>query len=171
MLVVMSVSSALFGMISLSLYAMFRTSSSLSDAVAATAQQQRFAAQLRSDAHESISATLVAPEEPSGVAAVLRLELTDGHSIEYRLQEGQVERQLRAGDSVLSIDSFRVVPVMNEGWILDDNRPAALLTVYLHQQPGSETGVKPTRYPLKVTAALGITCLLPGASREPTTTH
>ncbi len=169
MLVVMGVFSALFGTVTLSLYAMFRTSDGLSEAVSEVVQQQRFAAQLRRDAHEALAAQVTSPQESPIAATLLRLSLADGRWFEYRLQETRIERHVRKGDAVLSIDSYSVWPVIDRGWILSDPTSGSLLTVYLHRQAGSVTSAKPQLPPLPVKAALSVACLRPGTDPQSAT--
>ena len=63
LLTVMTVFSAIFATVMLTLYAMQKTSRGFSEGIATSAQQQRFDTQLRVDAHQSQDAELKATPE------------------------------------------------------------------------------------------------------------
>ncbi len=162
MLVALAVFSAVFGTVSLSLFAMFRSSQRLSDAVSAIAQQQRFASQLRNDAHVAATARAISPHEPGSRATTLELSWPDGRSVHYRLEQQHIERELRAGDASVAVDSFSVVPDSAGGWNVEPRGSSALVTInLLTRAPGDPAAVQNGR-PVPVQAAVG----LPGLRGE-----
>ena len=163
LLTAMSIFSVIFATVILTLHALFRTSSGLSDGVAAAVQQQRFAAELRHDAHESLSATLSSPEGPDGVATVLNLSLAEGQDVEYRLYPHRIERRLRAADAVTHADSYGASPVLDQGWKLYGDRSTPLLEVLLRHDATAVIQGRDSLPPVQVRAALRIVCAPDGS--------
>ncbi len=167
LLVVMAVFSVVFATASLSMFALFRTSDGVTTGLQAALQQDRFAAQLRRDAHASLEVkTSSAPQSPE-VATILQLSQPDGRVIEYRLQPEQIEREVRSADQILSVDSFRVPPRCDIGWMVDRQRLHPLVTVQLCPHPGCRINAVRQPAPVPVVVAVGIVTCSPASNTQP----
>ena len=120
-------------------------------------QQGRFAHQLRTDAHAAQSAVTRRPALVTLPPAVLQLTLPDQQTIEYRLHADRIERLVRNGDTLQHRESYRVVPVVPQGWTDGHDRCATAG----HRLPAT-TARQPARAfradvpPWRVDAALGL---------------
>ena len=165
LLTVMTVFSAIFGTVMLTLYAMQKTSRGFTDGIATSAQQQRFDTQLRVDAHQSRDAELKA--NPGDAApTLLELTLSDNQVVKYQLYEDRIERQAFSLGNVVHQELYSVSPVLNQGWSLDDKRPFPLLSVQLNQNAGHGSDTSPTLIPIRVDAAVRIAASSETASPE-----
>jgi prepilin-type N-terminal cleavage/methylation domain-containing protein len=156
LMTVLTVMSAIFGTMLLTLYAMQKTSHQFTDGIAAAAQQQRFAGQLRVDAHQAKEASIRRARPGDPAATILKLTLADDQTVEYRLFEDGIERRANPGEATVQQESFSARPVLDKGWSLDETRPSPLLTVYLNQNAGTGSDTTPTLIPMRVDAALGV---------------
>ena len=151
LLVVMTVVTAIFGAMLATLHAMQKTSVKITDRTAATAQQQRFAVQLRSDAHQANRATVRKSDDKDTQETILKLLMANNQTVEYRLGTDRIARRVLSGNSTTHQETFAVRPVVEDGWVLDQQRP--LVSVHLHQT--SHGGPK-TLEALQVKAALRV---------------
>lgn len=149
----LTVMSAIFGTMVLTLHVMQKSSQGLTDGMNVSAQQQRFAMQLRRDARQALSAT-TSREANDGPAQALELSLADGRSVKYRMSADGIDRHVMSGQSIVHRDSFAVSPVLDNGWAVDTERTAPLVTVHLHRDAGIGTQTNPTLVPLQLVVAL-----------------
>jgi len=156
LLTVMTVFSAIFGTVMLTLYAMQKTSRGFSEGIATSAQQQRFDTQLRVDAHQSREAELKKANSEDTAPTLLELTLSDNQVVKYQLYEDRIERQAFASGNVVHHEFFSVSPVLGQGWSLDQVRPFPLLSVQLNQNSGNGSDTGPTLIPIRVDAAVRI---------------
>ena len=152
----MSIFSAIFVTMLLALHAVQNTTGGVTDGIASAVRQQRFAIQLRTDAHQAHNAVLrqADPQEPA--KSVLELTLADRQLIRYRLFEDRIERRASRGDAPVHQESFPSSPVLHKGWSLDAARPYPLLTVYLHQFAATQPNATATLTPIRIDAALRV---------------
>ena len=169
LLAVMTVFSAIFGTVMLTLHAMQKTSRGFSQGLAASAQLQRFATQLRSDAHQASDAELKLADPENTATTLLELTLTDKQVVTYQLYEDRIERRAISDGTIVHQDSFSVSPVRDQGWSLDEKRPSPLLTVHLNRNAGNGSDTVPTLIPIRVDAALRIATLSATTTSSSTT--
>lgn len=160
MLAVMFVLSAILGTWILTLHAMRKTGFQFTDGMDAAAQRRRFAVQFRNDTHQARGATVKRVDQDEPAATVLELTFPDDRVVEYRLREDRIQRRNRSRDAIVSQESFRMAPVLEQGWSMDETRPFPLLSVYLDQGPGVGANETPTLRPVLVRAAVGV-CMSP----------
>jgi prepilin-type N-terminal cleavage/methylation domain-containing protein len=162
MLAVMAVFSVTLSTIVLTLHALQKAGNRAHASVSAGVELDRFATQLRSDAHAARTCTL-SPTEPANIAAnVLTLTLPAEQIVEYLLSADQIQRRVRSGDVDQHHESYRVQPLLEKGWTLTANTSAPLVTINL--QPAKARGNHPRGLaPLSVHAAVGLTSPAPVA--------
>ena len=153
LLVVMTVITAIFGVMLLTLHAMQKTSVKITDRTAEAAQQQRFAIQLRSDAHQADKASVRKADDKETADTILKLSLANDQFVEYRLTKDQVERRVLSGNSTEHQEAFTVLPDVESGWVLDQQRP--LVSVHLLQNSDGSTNTL-TLEAIQVKAALRV---------------
>ncbi len=153
-LVSLTLLSAIFGTMLMTLFAMKKTSHRFSEGLMATSQLQRFAVQLRGDAHQAQKAVIERADAEDSATVLLTLTLASDHVVEYRLTEDRIERQVHKGQAVTQHESFSVSPVLDKGWAVDRARPFPLLSVYLNRT--SDNKAVMTREPIGIHAALRI---------------
>ncbi|MFW6171985.1 MAG: prepilin-type N-terminal cleavage/methylation domain-containing protein [Planctomycetota bacterium] len=156
MLAVMTVLSAILGTWILTLHAMRKTGFQFTDGMDAATQRRRFAVQFRNDTHQARAATIKRVDQDEPAATVLELTCPDDRVVEYRLHADRIQRRNRSGDAIVSQESFRMAPVLEEGWSTDETRPHPLLSVYLDQGPGVGANETRTLHPVLVRAAVGV---------------
>lgn len=119
-------------------------------------QQGRFVHQLRTDAHAAQALVTSPSDNGAVVPTVLQLTLPDQQTIEYRLHADQIERLVRTGDMLQHRESYRVVPIVAQGWttVTDGVRP--LITVHLQRSMAGLTTVHQNLPSWRVDAVLGL---------------
>ncbi len=121
LLVVMTVLSAIFAAMLTVLYGLQKSGTQYTDNIAELVQQQRFAVQLQADAH-SAYAVRVSDDDQAGHARQLTLTVAPDQQIQYRLYADRVERSASSGPA---LETYTIVPVLEQGWTVDYDRPHA----------------------------------------------
>jgi len=162
MLAVMAVFSVTLSTIVLTLHALQKAGDRAHSNVSAGVELDRFTAQFRTDAHAARTFT-VSPTEPANSAAhVLALTLPNEQIVEYQLSADQILRRVRSGDVDQHRESYRVQPLLEQGWTVTANTSSPLVTINL--QPAKDRGNHPRGLaPLSVHAAVGLTSPAPVA--------
>jgi hypothetical protein len=154
----MTVLAAIFGTVLMTIYALQTSSRGMTESLADTVQQRRFATQLRTDAHAARGVELAVSEgqDQKETKALLTLDMDDGQQIVYQLKGEEIERQIRSSQSTVHRESYYVSPVVETGWTIDRARAKPLLSVHLHRHsgPGEDAGI--TLPSMRVDAAVGL---------------
>jgi prepilin-type N-terminal cleavage/methylation domain-containing protein len=165
MLAVMAVFSVTMSVIILTLHALQKAGDRAHANVSAGVELDRFATQLRADAHAARTCTLSPTEPAQSAASVLTLTLPDQQIVEYQLTSDQIQRLVRSGDVDQHHESYHVRPVLEKGWTVNANSSAPLLTINL--QPAQSHGNHPRGLaPLNVNAAVGLISPEPAAPNK-----
>ncbi len=122
MLAVMAVFSVTMSTIVLTLHALQKAGDRAHANVSAGVELDRFATQLRADAHAARTFALSPTEPPRVAASVLTLTLPDQQIVEYQLSSDQIQRRVRSGDVDQHHESYRVRPVLEKGWTVTVTR-------------------------------------------------
>jgi type II secretory pathway component PulJ len=165
MLAVMAVFSVTLSVIILTLHALQKAGDRAHANVSAGVELDRFATQLRADAHAARTFALSPTEPAQSAASVLTLTLPDQQIVEYQLTSDQIQRRVRSGDVDQHHESYRLLPVLEKGWTLNANSFAPLITINL--QPAQSRGNHPRGLaPLNVHAAVGLISPEPAAPNK-----
>jgi hypothetical protein len=156
MLAVMAVFSVTMSVIILTLHALQKAGDRAHANVSTGVELDRFATQLRTDAHAARTFTLNPTEPAQSAASVLTLTLPDQQIVEYQLTADRIQRLVRSGDVDQHRESYHVRPVLEKGWTVDAKVPSApLITISL--QPAQDRSSHPRGLaPLNVHAAVGL---------------
>jgi len=113
-LVVIILMAATLGTVTLTMHALYRTDRHLRDAMTHDRALDRFVAQLRSDTHQAVSATVSEPSEETIPAAGLMLSFAGDQTIQYTIRSQHIERVVRGGDTVQHHETFPLPA--SSGW-------------------------------------------------------
>jgi prepilin-type N-terminal cleavage/methylation domain-containing protein len=164
LLAVMSVFSVTLTTIVMTLHGLQKSGDRLRASMDIGIQQGRFAHQLRTDAHAAQAFVTRPADNAEAPSTILQLTLPDQKIVEYRLRADGIERLLRSGDTVQQRESYRVLPVPQQGWMVVAGGAQPLVTVCLQGQSGGASTTHPSLPPWRVDAVLGL------LSAEKTTT-
>jgi prepilin-type N-terminal cleavage/methylation domain-containing protein len=164
MLAVMTVFSVTMSVIILTLHALQKAGDRAHANVSAGVELDRFATQLRADAHAARTFTLSPTEPAHSAASVLTLTLPDQQIVEYQLTSDQIQRLVRSGDVDQHRESYRVRPVLGKGWAVNVIKDPSAPLITINLQPAQSRGNHPRGLaPLNVNAAVGLISPEPAA--------
>ncbi len=116
---------------------------------------QRFAAQLRADAHRAVSVKKEKPDDSGEAVNTLLLTLTDGRSVEYTVEGRYVERVLRQGDRSRHRETYRLAKAFAAHWQVQRDRPSPLVSLMLDPATGGANGPLGIQT-IRIDAAVGL---------------
>ncbi len=141
--------------VSVALSGVYRCRQRVGEESAMELDLQRFAVQLRADAHDAVSAEEQKPDEPDAAVVTLLLKLTDDRSVEYTLEGRHVERVLRQGDRLRHRDTYRLPKAYAAHWQVRRDRPLPIASLMLN--PETTGGNGPLRIrAIRLDAAVGL---------------
>jgi type II secretory pathway pseudopilin PulG len=156
---------ATFTTVAVAMSGMYRTSRRVCRAAGTELDLERFAAQLRGDAHQSLSVKEDIVTSPSGDAKTLSLTLTSERSVYYTLREGHVERVLRRGDALQHRETYRLSGAFTARWFVDRDRARPMVSLIL--EAGAAGASSPLGFQaMRIDAAVGLLRPLPAPSQS-----
>jgi prepilin-type N-terminal cleavage/methylation domain-containing protein len=156
LLAVLAVFSVTLSTIVLTLHALQKTGDHVRANMDIGIQEGRFAHQFRTDAHATRAFVASPADSADASSTVLQLTLPDQQIVEYRLQANRIERLVRSGDAVQQRESYRVRPVLQQGWAIVTSGSQPLVTVYLQRQLEGIPDTYHSLPPWRVDAVLGL---------------
>ena len=112
---------------------MHRSCLRVSQASTAELELERFALQLRTDAHQALSVERDGANDAT--AGTLLFTLADDLSVKYTLQATRVERLLRRGDEVRHRETYRLPKSFTAAWQVRTDRSSPLVSLKLEPGP------------------------------------
>lgn len=110
----------------------------------------RFAAQLRADAHRALSANL---EEEENTAA--QLILSNEETVRYTLQEGRIQRDQKRNDKLVHHESYALPDACTARWEIVKDESTPMLSLRLEPGPLQQSG-PPSGQSQQINAAVGL---------------
>jgi len=136
MLIALTMLAAIWTTIALALHTLYRADRRMHDELSRANSLDRFAAQLRFDAHQARAARLV--DGPAGTSTLV-LDSGTPQTIAYRLAADEIQRVVTSGDTLKHRESFSLAGLKQADWKLAaDTAPTVTLRVELsrgHDQP------------------------------------
>ena len=154
MLVAITLIAFVFGTIGLMMHVAGDANRRIRDEVELERGLGRFAAQLRTDAHQAQSATTKDPAAPQARQSVLSLALPEQRTVEYALASHRVERVVRRGDAVLHRETYPLPASSVARWRLETGRAATMVSFLLEPGAAAPAGRSPALDTYHVDAAV-----------------
>lgn len=129
-LIVIVLVATVMGTVSLTLHSLYRADRCVRDAVAHERSLDRFVAQLRSDAHQAVSATIEQPASEADPPTGLQLRLPGEQTIQYAVGKRNIERVVLRGDAVQHRETYPL-PASTPGWQLREDGPLPIVSLVL----------------------------------------
>ena len=151
---------ATFSTVAVAMSGMYRTHRRVRGEAGRELELERFAAQLRADAHQALSVeeeTVADPNaaDPNAAVKILSLTLPGGRSVHYTLQERRVERVLRRGDELLHRETYRLPGAFIARWGVARDRSWPMVSLML--EPGPAGPDSPLGFQaMRIDAAVGL---------------
>jgi len=134
--VVISMFGLILSSVALALHATRQANRHVRDEAESQREMARFAAQLRSDAHQAASAKLEDSKKGGSFWMVLLLTLADGQTAEYSLQTERIERVLRRGQAVVHRETYRLPFCVTGKWQLQTSGRSPVISLLLEPAAG-----------------------------------
>ena len=154
MLVAFVLIAFVFGAIGLMMHVAGKANRRVRDEVELERGLGRFAAQLRTDAHQAQSAKTKDSTAPQAHESVLSLALPEQRTVEYGLASQRVERVVRHGDAVLHRETYLLPASSVARWRLETGRAATMVSFLLEPGAAAPTGRSPALDTYHVDAAV-----------------
>jgi type II secretory pathway pseudopilin PulG len=151
-LVVVILVAATLGTVTLTLHALYRADRHLRDALTHDRDLDRFIAQLRSDTHQAVSATVDEPPEETIAGAGLVLSFAGNQTIQYTIRSQHIERVVRGKDTVQHRETFPL-PALS-GWQVRAGGASPVVSLVLKLKPGSRPKQQTVARTCRVDAAV-----------------
>ena len=131
-LVVITLIGTVMGTVALTLHALSRADRRLRDELDHDRSVDRFVAQLRSDTHQSVSATIDEPSSETDPTAELKLAFSGEQTIGYTIHAQNIERVVRRAETVQHRETYPLLASAT-GWQVrnDGASPIVSLVVEL----------------------------------------
>jgi len=126
---------ATLSIVALAMSQMRRSCRRVSQASTTELELERFAFQLRTDAHQALSVELEGADDATAAAGTLLFNLADELSVKYTLQAVQVERLVHRGDEVRHRETYRLPKSFTAAWEVQTDRPLPLVSLKLEPGP------------------------------------
>lgn len=154
-LIAITLIATIMGTVALTLHAMYGADRRARDTMAHERSLDRFAAQLRSDAHQAASATIQQPSSETDPATELQFELPREQTIQYTVQTHNIERVVRRADTVQHRETYPL-PASSTGWQIreDGASPVVSLVLELDARGRANEQLVPREY--RVDAAVNL---------------
>lgn len=154
-LIVITMVATVMGTVSLALHSLFQADRRARDTLAQERSLDRFVAQLRSDAHQAVSAKVDKPSSETDPVTDLRFVLPEGETIQYTIHAENIERVVRRNDSVQHRESY-LLPASTSGWQVreDGTTPIVSLVLALNDERHAHERLVPREY--RVDAAVNL---------------
>lgn len=151
--VVITMFGVILSTVALALHATRQANRHVRDESAAEVELTRFAAQLRSDAHQAASARLDDPKPAGAHPLLLSLVLADNQTVDYTLQPQRIQRELRRGKAVMHRETYRLPASLTSKWLLRTGDRFSMVSLALEPVAGRSVGDTVT-VPCRVDAAV-----------------
>jgi hypothetical protein len=155
-LTVFALISVTMGTVAAVLHILNRTNAMVRDETMNERNLERIVTQLRQDAHEAESATVIPSDSDDPLLTQLQLDLPDGRSIRYVLLEERVERTVTRGDETDHRETYRIPQMTSAEWTLDEDRAVPLVSLVMDLRATGGTQVTATTSPLQIDAAINL---------------
>ncbi len=113
LLVVLSILGTIWATMVLALHTLYRTDAKLRDELNQAHSLDRFIAQLRLDAHDSMTAAIT---DDGDAATTLTLSNGESQSIQYSISNDGIERLVRDGDTINHRESYHLPGITHATW-------------------------------------------------------
>jgi type II secretory pathway component PulJ len=152
-LVVITLVGGILGTVAVTLSALYRTDQQVRRALTYGHALDRFVVQLRSDAHQAVSATVGKAADEEEAASELLLALGDGRSIRYALHGQHAERVVHRDQTVEHNEKYEVVasPAV---WQIRQDRASPLVSVTVGLRPAGPARDRTTHTTFRIDAAV-----------------
>lgn len=127
-LIVITLIATTMGTVALTLHALCRADRCMRDTVAYERSLDRFVAQLRSDAHQAVSATIAEPSSEADPATELRFALSGEQVIQYMVQAQNIERVVRRAQTIQHRETYPL-PASSTGWQLREDGASPIVSL------------------------------------------
>jgi type II secretory pathway pseudopilin PulG len=127
----------------------------VSEASAAELELERFAVQLRSDAHQALSVEREGSDDANETSGTLLFKLSDERSVKYTLRTTHLERLLERGDEIRHRETYRLPRSFTALWQVQTDRSLPLVSLKLEPGPLGP-GVPLEVQPIQIDAAVGL---------------
>ncbi len=144
---------------------MHRACQRVREEIASEMELQRFAVQLRADAHEALSAKQEGGKEENAASDSILLALSDEESVQYTVQAGHIQREQRRGDELLHRETYGLPDSYTAHWELKKNGSAAMASLKLEPQPVELSG-RMGDQPIQINAAVGLLAQSPPEAKS-----
>jgi hypothetical protein len=143
---------ATLGTVTLTLHALYRADRRLRDALTHHLALDRFVAQLRSDTHQAVSATVDEPSDETIAAAGLVLSLPGDQTIHYTIRSQHIERVLRSAETVQHRETFPLPA--SSGWQIRADGASPVVSLDLKLGPRARSNEQIVARTCRVDAAV-----------------
>ncbi|MBL7038101.1 MAG: prepilin-type N-terminal cleavage/methylation domain-containing protein [Pirellulaceae bacterium] len=154
-LVVITLIGTVMGTVALTLHALSRADRRLRDELAHDRSVDRFVAQLRSDTHQAVSATIDEPSSETDPKTELKLTLSGEQTIGYTIHPHNIERVVRRAEAIQHRETYPLIASAT-GWQFhnDGTSPVVSLVLELDASGRGNEKVVPRGYRVDATVCL-----------------
>ena len=139
-LVALSLLSVTLTTVALTLHTLYQADHRLRDELAYESELERFTAQLRTDAHPAVEATIDSSTVEVSAADSLELSLGADRTIQYSILPERIERTAHQADTVRHRESYRLPPSASAKWQMQEDRTPPIVTLVLELRSGDRAG-------------------------------
>jgi type II secretory pathway pseudopilin PulG len=116
---------------------------------------QRFAAQLRTDAHGALSAQQEVAEADDNTVGSMLLLLGEEESVRYTVTADRIQREHLQNEKVIHRESYRIPETCQARWKVKENGSAPMVSLQLDPDPADPNGPL-GQQTIQVNAAIGL---------------
>lgn len=152
-LIVITLIGTTMGTVALTLHLLYRADRRVHATVAHERSLDRFVAQLRSDTHQAVSATIKQPPSDNEPATELQLDLPGGQTIQYSVQARNIERVVHRADTVQHRETYPL-PASSTGWQLRKDGTSPIVSLVLELEGKGRANERLAQRTYRVDAAV-----------------
>ena len=139
-LVAMSLLSVTLTTVTLTLHTLYQADHRLRDELVYECELERFTAQLRTDTHPAVAATIRSSTVEISAADSLELSLGSDRKIRYSILPERIDRTSHQADTVQHRESYRLPPSARAKWQMQEDRTPPMVTLVLELRSGDRAG-------------------------------
>jgi type II secretory pathway pseudopilin PulG len=154
-LIAISLIGATLSIVAVAMNQIRRTCRRVSEVSTVELELQRFAAQLRADAHQALSVEQTGANDANAAGGTLLLSLAGERSVKYTLRATHVERLLHRGDELRQRETYGLPKSVTAAWQVQTDRSLPLVSLKLEPGP-VESGRPQGIQSIQINAAVGL---------------
>jgi hypothetical protein len=137
--VALSLLSVTLTTVTLTLHTLYQADHRLRDELTWESERERFEAQLRTDVHPAVEATIDSSDGEVSAVDTLELSLGADRTIRYSILPERIERCWHQANTVEHRESYRLPPSASARWQISEDRTPPIVTLVLELRSGDQS--------------------------------